>query len=162
MNTVSEAARSPLLPLTIRELIDRRVADDPGFVYCRFGEQALTLGELDRRINRFANGLLAKSITARGQELVVGTLSDGWLRIPVEGRATRQEVDGRATRQELDEGGEVRRVFSVGEDLYLLRPGRLDVLRAGRLAKAITKCYLNYQRQLKTNRNKTGEWRYSF
>ncbi len=70
MNTVSEAARSPLLPLTIRELIDRRVADDPGFVYCRFGEQALTLGELDRRINRFANGLLALGIK-RGDRVAV-------------------------------------------------------------------------------------------
>jgi carnitine-CoA ligase len=66
MNT----ARSPLLPLTIRELIDRRVAEDPGFVYCRFGDLALTMGELDRRVNGFANGLLALGIK-RGDRVAV-------------------------------------------------------------------------------------------
>lgn len=66
----SEATRSPLLPLTIRELIDRRVAEDPSFVYCRFGEQALTLREFDRRVNSFANGLLALGLT-RGDRVAV-------------------------------------------------------------------------------------------
>ena len=70
MNAAFEAARSPLLPLTIRELIDRRVAEDPSFVYCRFGEQALTLGALDRRVNRFANGLLALGLE-RGDRVAV-------------------------------------------------------------------------------------------
>src|SRR3990172_2728449 len=70
MKAASEAARSPLLPLTIRELIDRRVAEDAAFVYCRFGEQVLTMGELDRRINSFANGLLALGIK-RGDRVAV-------------------------------------------------------------------------------------------
>ena len=64
MNTMSDGALSPLLPLTIREMIDRRVAEDAEFVYCRFGELALTMGELDRRANCFANGLLALGIAA--------------------------------------------------------------------------------------------------
>ena len=70
MNAASEPARSPLLPLTIRELFDRRVAEDPSFVYCRFGDEALTLGELDRRVNRFANGLLALGLE-RGDRVAV-------------------------------------------------------------------------------------------
>ena len=70
MKAASDAACSPLLPLTIRELIDRRVAEDPSFVYCRFGEQALTLGELDRRVNSFANGLLALGLK-RGERVAV-------------------------------------------------------------------------------------------
>lgn len=70
MNAASEVQRSPLVPLTIRELIDRRVADDPSFVYCRFGDEALTLGELDCRINRFANGLLALGLK-RGDRVAV-------------------------------------------------------------------------------------------
>jgi crotonobetaine/carnitine-CoA ligase len=70
MNEVTETAPSPLLPLTIRELIDRRVAEDPAFVYCRFADEALTLAELDRRVNRLANGLLALGL-ARGDRVAV-------------------------------------------------------------------------------------------
>ena len=70
MNTMSDGALSPLLPLTIREMIDRRVAEDAEFVYCRFGELALTMGELDRRANCFANGLLALGIK-RGDRVAV-------------------------------------------------------------------------------------------
>jgi crotonobetaine/carnitine-CoA ligase len=70
MSAVSDSVRSPLLPLTIRELIDRRVAEDPSFVYCRFGDEALTLGALDARVNRFANGLLALGL-ARGDRIAV-------------------------------------------------------------------------------------------
>ncbi|MFN0102702.1 MAG: hypothetical protein ACKV2U_11510 [Bryobacteraceae bacterium] len=76
-----------------------------------------------------ANGLLAKSIAARADDIVVGTLSDGWLRIPFEGRAAHDHAA---------DTGEIRRVFTVGEDLYILKPGALDVLRAGRLSNAIT------------------------
>ncbi len=64
------ASPSPLLPLTIRELLDRRVAEDPDFVYCRFGDEALTLAELDRRVNRLANGLLALGLK-RGDRVAV-------------------------------------------------------------------------------------------
>ncbi|HEU0124007.1 MAG TPA: hypothetical protein VFQ91_25975 [Bryobacteraceae bacterium] len=77
-----------------------------------------------------ANGLLAKSLAVRGSELLVGTLADGWLRIPLEGKAAR------TVRDDPGEGGEVRRVFAVGEDIYILRPGALDVLRDGRMSHA--------------------------
>jgi carnitine-CoA ligase len=70
MNAELETMRSPLLPLTIRELIDRRVAEEPDFVYCRFGDEALTLRALDRRVNCFANGLLALGL-ARGDRVAV-------------------------------------------------------------------------------------------
>ena len=70
MNAELETMRSPLLPLTVRELLDRRVAEEPDFVYCRFGDEALTLRELDRRVNRFANGLLALGL-ARGDRVAV-------------------------------------------------------------------------------------------
>ena len=70
MNAEHETMRSPLLPLTIRELLDRRVAEDPDFVYCRFGDDALTLGALNERVNRFANGLLTLGL-ARGDRVAV-------------------------------------------------------------------------------------------
>jgi crotonobetaine/carnitine-CoA ligase len=70
MNAELETMRSPLLPLTVRELFDRRVAEDPDFVYCRFGDEALTLRALDARVNRFANGLLALGL-ARGDRVAV-------------------------------------------------------------------------------------------
>ena len=76
-------------------------------------------------------GLLAKSIVADGEEIVAGTLADGWLRLPVEGRAARRRGS------DLGEGGEVRRVFLAGADLYILRPGGLQVVRDGRLAQAV-------------------------
>ena len=99
---------------------------DRAWVGTSTGIAAFRGGKFERTL---ANGLLAQSIAARGNEIVVGTLSDGWLRIPFEGRAPRQD---------RGEGGEVRRVFSVGDDLYLLKPGSLDVLRAGKLSKALT------------------------
>lgn len=70
MNSGHETMRSPLLSLTVRELIDRRVAEDPDFIYCRFGDESLTLRELDRRVNCFANGLLALGL-ARGDRVAV-------------------------------------------------------------------------------------------
>jgi crotonobetaine/carnitine-CoA ligase len=44
---------------TVSRQLARRAAERPDFVYCRFGGETLTLGELDRRVNRFANGLRA-------------------------------------------------------------------------------------------------------
>jgi ligand-binding sensor domain-containing protein len=85
-------------------------------------------GKLERTL---AAGLLAKSISANKTELLVGTLADGWLRIPLETRPSR------AAREEPGQGGEVRRVFSTGEDIYILKPDSLDVFRSGRLSKAV-------------------------
>lgn len=51
--------QSVLSPLTIRELFDARVQADTHHVYCRFEDEAITLGALAARVNRFANGLLA-------------------------------------------------------------------------------------------------------
>jgi crotonobetaine/carnitine-CoA ligase len=70
MNAERETMRSPLLPLTVRELLDRRVAEEPDFVYCRFGDEALTLRALDRRVNGFANGLLGLGL-GRGDRVAV-------------------------------------------------------------------------------------------
>jgi ligand-binding sensor domain-containing protein len=87
-------------------------------------------GKLQRTL---AAGLLAKSIAARDSEIIVGTLADGWLRIPTGGRLAQRRI------QDLgNQGGEVRRVFFEGDDLYLLRPATLDLLRAGRLSNALT------------------------
>ena len=105
------------------------VDGDRAWVGTSTGIAAFRAGKFERTM---ANGLLAKSIAARGEEIVVGTLSDGWLRIPTEGRP------GRRSREETPEGGEVRRILNVGEDLYILKPAVLEVLRAGRLSKAIT------------------------
>jgi ligand-binding sensor domain-containing protein len=105
------------------------VDGDRAWVGTSTGIAAFRAGKFERTM---ANGLLAKSIAARGEEIVVGTLSDGWLRIPTEGRP------GRRAREETPESGEVRRILNVGEDLYILKPAGLEVLRAGRLSKAIT------------------------
>ena len=47
---------------TVRELLEARAASDGDRVYCRFGEEAVTFAALDRRVNRFANALLARGI----------------------------------------------------------------------------------------------------
>lgn len=115
------------------------VDGDRAWVGTSTGIAAFQDGKLQRVIGK---GLLAKSLAARGNELLAGTLSDGWLRIPLEGRAPRPAAAG------VSQGGEVRRVFSVGEDVYILRPESLDVLRAGRISKA-----LNGQSALLTHGN---------
>lgn len=91
------------------------------------GIAAFQSGKLQRVLG---TGLLAKSLAVHGDDLLAGTLADGWLRIPMEGRA------GRRGLSEAADGGEVRRVLPVGDDLYILRPDRLDVLRGGRLSQA--------------------------
>ncbi|MBN9444662.1 AMP-binding protein [Bosea sp. (in: a-proteobacteria)] len=48
--------------VTIGELWDRRAARDPAHVYCRFEDRDWTVGELDERINRLANALLAQGL----------------------------------------------------------------------------------------------------
>jgi len=102
---------------------------DRAWVGTSTGIAAFRGGKFERTL---ANGLLAKSIAARSEEIVIGTLSDGWLRIPFQHRTARH------AREDANEGGEVRRVFTVGDDLYVLKPGGLEVLRTGRLSKAIT------------------------
>ena len=47
---------------TVRELLEARAAGDGDRVYCRFGGEAITFADLDRRVNRFANALLARGI----------------------------------------------------------------------------------------------------
>jgi crotonobetaine/carnitine-CoA ligase len=59
-----------LSTLTLRELMDQRAGEDPDHVYCRFGDQNLTVGDLFTRVNRFANGLLAQGL-ARGDRVGV-------------------------------------------------------------------------------------------
>lgn len=51
-----------LSPLTIGQMLERRAAADPDGVYCRFGDDALTLRQLHERVCRFANGLLALGV----------------------------------------------------------------------------------------------------
>jgi ligand-binding sensor domain-containing protein len=87
----------------------------------------------DGRFQRvLGQGLLATSLTPRGGELLVATLADGWLRIPLEGRPTR------LSNEDNRDGGPVRRVFPIGDDLYVLRPDSLEILRDGRSARAVT------------------------
>ena len=45
--------------VTIRARMDRRAREQPGHVFCRFGDRAYSFGEIDRAVNRLANGLLA-------------------------------------------------------------------------------------------------------
>ncbi len=51
-----------LSPLTLREILDQRADEDPDHVYCRFAGAALTIRELQARVNRFAHGLLAQGL----------------------------------------------------------------------------------------------------
>ncbi len=53
---------SALPPFTVAETLDRRVREDGGRVYLRFGERSLTLAALGEQVNRFANGLLALGV----------------------------------------------------------------------------------------------------
>jgi crotonobetaine/carnitine-CoA ligase len=47
---------------TIAEQLVQRARRDPDFVYCRFGETALTIGDLAEQVERFARGLAALGI----------------------------------------------------------------------------------------------------
>ncbi|HJS30457.1 MAG TPA: AMP-binding protein, partial [Alphaproteobacteria bacterium] len=59
-----------LSPLTIGQMLEDRADRDPDFVYCRFGEELVTLGHLRDRVRRFANGLIALGIE-RGERVAV-------------------------------------------------------------------------------------------
>ena len=48
--------------ITIAQLWDARAARDPEHVYCRFENASWTIGQLDERINRVANALLASGL----------------------------------------------------------------------------------------------------
>lgn len=48
--------------VTIGELWDARAKRDPAHVYCRFQDRDWTIGELNERINRLANALLASGL----------------------------------------------------------------------------------------------------
>jgi crotonobetaine/carnitine-CoA ligase len=48
--------------ITIGQLWDRRAESGPGHVYCSFDDQDWTVGELNGRINRLANALLASGL----------------------------------------------------------------------------------------------------
>lgn len=47
---------------TIRDVMDRRVAESPSDVYCTFAGRDHTIGEIDAAANRVANGLLAQGL----------------------------------------------------------------------------------------------------
>lgn len=76
-----------------------------------------------------ARGIFARSLLMQDKELHAGTLQDGWLRIPLESRAPRNPPTPNPE--------EIRRIFSSGEDLFLLGPASLKVLRRGQLANAL-------------------------
>ena len=59
---------SPLPPLTIHGLVERRAAMEPGALALTFEDQQLTYGELNARANQVARHLLA--IRVRSQDLV--------------------------------------------------------------------------------------------
>ncbi|MBV9521398.1 MAG: AMP-binding protein [Alphaproteobacteria bacterium] len=56
---------------TIGALLEARAARDPDFVFCRFGEERIPFRELDRRVNCFANGLLALGIGAEDRVAIM-------------------------------------------------------------------------------------------
>ena len=72
------------------------VAGDRAWVGTSTGIAQFRGGKLERTL---ANGLLAKSLAANKTELLVGTLADGWLRIPLEARSSR------AARERATTGG---------------------------------------------------------
>jgi crotonobetaine/carnitine-CoA ligase len=47
---------------TLREILERRAAAEPGHVYCRFEGRDYTIGWLHEQSNRIANGLLARGL----------------------------------------------------------------------------------------------------
>ncbi|MBL8704355.1 MAG: AMP-binding protein [Rhodospirillales bacterium] len=47
---------------TIGQLLTDRARDTPGFVYCRFGGQAIDFADLNQRVNRYANALVAAGV----------------------------------------------------------------------------------------------------
>lgn len=47
---------------TIRGLVERRGRDDAARPFCRFGDGVLTFGDLDREVNRLANGLTRSGV----------------------------------------------------------------------------------------------------
>jgi len=104
------------------------VQGDRAWVGTSTGIAAFHAGKVQRTL---AKGMLVKTLANQGDDLLAGTLTDGWLRIPGEGRAPR------VARDDVGEGGEVRRVLTVGDDLYILKPGTLDVLRGGRMSRAL-------------------------
>jgi crotonobetaine/carnitine-CoA ligase len=48
-------AIAPVSDESIRALLERRAREEPDAVYCYFKEDALTLSQLDRRVNQLAN-----------------------------------------------------------------------------------------------------------
>ncbi len=56
--------------VTIRQLWDRRVVQDPDHIYCRFEANDWTIGQLDEAINRVANALLHQGLK-RGDRVAV-------------------------------------------------------------------------------------------
>jgi ligand-binding sensor domain-containing protein len=96
------------------------VLGDMAYVGTSTGVAVFVGGAFQRVI---APGVFARSLLARGGEVVVGTLSDGLLRVP--------------SRNAPEDSGEVRRVFAEGGDVYVVRPSKVEVLREGRRLNAI-------------------------
>jgi crotonobetaine/carnitine-CoA ligase len=70
MMSVASSSSSVLSPLTIAGLLDACARENGGRVYCRFGDEHLTVAALANRVNRFANGLLALGFR-RGDRVAV-------------------------------------------------------------------------------------------
>jgi crotonobetaine/carnitine-CoA ligase len=68
--SVTSSGSSVLSPLTIAGLLDACVRENGDRVYCRFGNEHLTVAVLAERVNRFANGLLALGLR-RGDRVAV-------------------------------------------------------------------------------------------
>jgi len=55
-------AMPPVSDETLRQRMDRRAKEDPGFVMLKFRDRDYTFGEIDAMVNRVANGLLARGL----------------------------------------------------------------------------------------------------
>lgn len=96
------------------------VLGDAAYVGTSTGVAVFRGGAFQRVI---AAGVFARSLLAREGEVVIGTLSDGLLRVP--------------SRNAPEDSGEVRRVFAEGGDVYVVRPSKVEVLREGKRLNAI-------------------------
>jgi crotonobetaine/carnitine-CoA ligase len=61
---------APVGSETISQLLARRASETPDHIYCHFGDEAITVAQLNRRVNQVANGLVARGLN-RGDRVAL-------------------------------------------------------------------------------------------